>query len=442
MKKLLAGLSILGLAVAVIGIGIGVNLVRQNQKLSITPKAAPATSLSLSPATGTVYVNQNVPVTVKISSGTNSVVGADIVVNYNPAVLDVVSVSPGSFFGAVSDIQKFWENGKITYSFYVSKTSAKNGEGNLVEIIFKAKAPGTSSITFDSWTAISALTESQNVLTGSTPASFTVQTDTVAPGAISDLRVTGTTLDQVSLAWTAPADTGPEGKAVLYDFRYSPTPLSLANWASGTTVLTGVPKAPGSGETLTVSGLSENTTYYFGIRAQDASGNISAISNVISGVTLQRPSLSFKIKFQGISSQKADRKVKVILKQGDVVKYTVSDVNTVANASGVYSGTLPNLAVGTYDVYIKGPAHLKEKFASVTLNSGPNSLDWSGTVMKAGDLSGDNFVSIVDIGTLTDAYYPKNIPGSLADFNLDGSVNTVDIGMLLDNYGQGVVETP
>jgi hypothetical protein len=440
MKKLLLGLSLLGMAVAVIGIGVGVNLIKQNQKLFVAPKAAPATTLSLSPATSTAYLNQTIPVTVKINTGTNNIVSADIVVNFNPAVFEVLSVSAGDFFGSVSDIQKFWDNGKITYSFYVPAVSAKRGEGNLVEIVFKAKAVGTSNVTFDSWTAVGALTESQNVLTGTTPASYTVQADTVAPAAISNLGVTATTLDQASLAWTAPSDAGPEGKAVSYELRYSQTPLSESNWSSGTTVLTGIPKTVGLAETITVSGLTENTTYYFGIKSLDAAGNISTLSNVVSGKTTQKPSLSFRIKFQGLSTQLGDRKVKVTLKQADVVKYTFSDVNTTADAAGVYSGTVSNLAIGTYDVYVKGPAHLKEKFASVNLNSGPNSADWSGTEMKAGDSDGNNFINMVDIGMVIQDYYPKNVPGTLADFNLDGSVNSVDIGMVIENYYKGVLE--
>src|SRR5437764_11904805 len=47
--------------------------------------------------------------------------------------------------------------------------------------------------------------------------------DTVAPGAISDLAGTPSTNTALTLTWTAPGDDGTTGKATGYQLRYSKT---------------------------------------------------------------------------------------------------------------------------------------------------------------------------------------------------------------------------
>jgi endoglucanase len=93
---------------------------------------------------------------------------------------------------------------------------------------------------------------------GSTP-------DTQAPTAPANLRVTGTTANSVSLAWNASTDDiGATGYQVL----------------RGTTVV-GNP----TGLTFTETGLTQNTTYSYTVRALDASGKQSAASASVSATT-------------------------------------------------------------------------------------------------------------------------------------------------------------
>lgn len=105
--------------------------------------------------------------------------------------------------------------------------------------------------------------------------------------AVAPLRaqVTETT---ITLAWTAPGDDSTTGQATRYDLRWSLTPIAtLADFALATPV-GGVP-APaiaGSAESATVTGLTPSTTYWFALRTQDESGNLSDLSNIVSGSTL------------------------------------------------------------------------------------------------------------------------------------------------------------
>jgi hypothetical protein len=99
-----------------------------------------------------------------------------------------------------------------------------------------------------------------------------------APLAISVSSVTDTT---ATLSWSAVGDDSLTGNATSYDFRYSTSPITAANWASATQA-TGepTPGTPGSSQSLTVRSLTRQQTYYFCARTTDNSGNISALSNV------------------------------------------------------------------------------------------------------------------------------------------------------------------
>ncbi|MGH7680482.1 MAG: fibronectin type III domain-containing protein [Candidatus Eiseniibacteriota bacterium] len=111
--------------------------------------------------------------------------------------------------------------------------------------------------------------------------------DNTPPAAITTLAITGQTGTTIALRWTATGNDGTTGTAASYDIRYSTSTITAANWASATTV-TGepAPTASGTQQTFTVTGLQPSRVYYIAIRATDAAGNVSAISNVPNGSTL------------------------------------------------------------------------------------------------------------------------------------------------------------
>ena len=110
--------------------------------------------------------------------------------------------------------------------------------------------------------------------------------DGTAPDAVTDLATGTVTTSSVALSWTAPGDDGATGTATTYDVRYSTSTITAGNWATATQA-TGEPspQVAGSGETFTVTGLSESTTYYFAIKTSDEVPNESALSNVPSATT-------------------------------------------------------------------------------------------------------------------------------------------------------------
>jgi hypothetical protein len=110
--------------------------------------------------------------------------------------------------------------------------------------------------------------------------------DQIRPARLADVTITGTTETTASLRWTATGDDSLTGTATSYDVRYSTSPITEANWASATQA-TGepAPTAPGTVQTMAISGLTRQTTYYFAAKVSDDAGNLSALSNVASATT-------------------------------------------------------------------------------------------------------------------------------------------------------------
>lgn len=114
---------------------------------------------------------------------------------------------------------------------------------------------------------------------------YTINLDTTAPSAITDVggAVSDHRKASVSLSWTAPQD-GTSGSGVTqYEIRWSSelTTITQSDWnkPEGKQVVSSSKKA-GEQVTALVDKLSVGKTYVFAVRAKDASGNLSDISNI------------------------------------------------------------------------------------------------------------------------------------------------------------------
>ena len=86
----------------------------------------------------------------------------------------------------------------------------------------------------------------------------------------------------VLVTWEATYDLqGEDSVAVTsYDFRWSDAPITDANWATASQLVSGTPKEPFMPETLAVVLPMESyTNYYFRAKVEDNFGNVSEISN-------------------------------------------------------------------------------------------------------------------------------------------------------------------
>ncbi len=109
-----------------------------------------------------------------------------------------------------------------------------------------------------------------------------MEKDSTPPATVTDLSPSGILLTKILLSWTATGDDGFTGQSTAYDVRYDTAPISNATWDSAQRVETvPIPGASGSRETLEVTGLEPDTTYYFALRVADNVGNVSDLSNIV-----------------------------------------------------------------------------------------------------------------------------------------------------------------
>ena len=145
------------------------------------------------------------------------------------------------------------------------------------------------------WFGIKTADEAPNVSALSNSPSLATQPlpDTTAPAAVSDLALSNPTPSAITLTWTAPGDDGTTGTAAYFDIRYSTSPIANGAFATATQVSgEPVPALAGTIQTMTVSSLAANTTYYFAMKTADEVPNTSALSNNPSLATLPSPDVT------------------------------------------------------------------------------------------------------------------------------------------------------
>ncbi len=114
--------------------------------------------------------------------------------------------------------------------------------------------------------------------------------DTTPPGAVGDLQATETTSNTIFLTWTATGDDGSDGRASLYEVRYSTNPIDALNFNQATpAVAPPAPQEAGLTETMELGSLDADTSYYVALRVRDEWDNAGPVSNVVTGTTLLPP---------------------------------------------------------------------------------------------------------------------------------------------------------
>jgi len=112
-------------------------------------------------------------------------------------------------------------------------------------------------------------------------------TDSASPSAVTNLAISSPATNSLTLQWTAPGDDANSGTATTYDLRYSTSEITEGSWVAATPVIgEPAPLSAGTVQSMVVSGLSANTTYYFALKTFDEVSNISSLSNVPTATTL------------------------------------------------------------------------------------------------------------------------------------------------------------
>lgn len=171
-------LSVLILAGAV---GTGVYLTEQRAN---TRTQASGAVLSLSPTNANPKVGDTFTVAVAINTSGLSATGADLKIGYDPNILEAQSIQAGTFLptvfvpGSISNGVASITVGALTDT---SGPHPASGVGVLAQIVFRAKAPGTTTISYNSSTAVAAVGQSSNVAGTLTPVQITVSGTAPSP---------------------------------------------------------------------------------------------------------------------------------------------------------------------------------------------------------------------------------------------------------------------
>jgi len=136
---------------------------------------------------------------------------------------------------------------------------------------------------------------------GLTDAKLAIQNDAkIAPVAVADLKITSMAQEFANLSWTVPTD-GDDGRPVRFGLYYSTSPITPANLSQADKAELPSKLAAGETAALEVDGLSGLTTYYFTVVSIDRWGNVSALSNIVTGTTNDGPTIAVDDNSQSIS---------------------------------------------------------------------------------------------------------------------------------------------
>lgn len=114
--------------------------------LLLATKKANAQEFSLIPSTSSNSVGQEFTVDLNIDTKGIAAASADVKLTFDTAVLDVVKVTDGTFFG---DTASYVGAGKVYIGgFFQDQSATKTGTGKLATLTLKGKGNGTSALAF------------------------------------------------------------------------------------------------------------------------------------------------------------------------------------------------------------------------------------------------------------------------------------------------------
>ncbi len=244
------------------------------------------------------------------------------------------------------------------------------------------------------------------------------------PSRIIDLRVKSVTPTTVHLEWTAPGDEDTVGTAFQYDIRYTTTGLSGENWDAALLVSDEpVPSPFGSTDSMVVTGLMEDSTYYFGVKAKSHAGTWSALSDIISAtcfddfeVAFPDPNLNQIIRTQiGIATEPIHRSDLIPVRQ------VIASNESIATISGMeYCINLEALLMGNNQVSNVSPLSGLVKLTALQIGNNISDISPLANLVNLEQLYLNSNYLITDISAmagmtkLTDVHLAFNAISSIS----------------------------
>ena len=113
----------------------------------------------------------------------------------------------------------------------------------------------------------------------------------IAPNPIADLNLIGIAQDFATISWTVPADED-DIKPLGFEVLYSTEAITNENADLADKISLNGRETVGAAKEIEIKELEPTTIYYFAVRSTDRWGNVSDISNVITGTTNAGPAIN------------------------------------------------------------------------------------------------------------------------------------------------------
>ena len=154
--------------------------------------------------------------------------------------------------------------------------------------------------------------------------------------------------------------------------------------------------------------------------------------------------LSFRIRFQGITQKAGDQKIKVQFYKDSNLILEKENQKVSNDENGIYTFYLDNsdnkIVPGKYTIRIKGESHLGKKY-DIEIKGNNDAIDLSKSEAKAGDVNQDNQLTITDIAQVLSFYVtfstnvdPNNPKMIASDINKDGKITIIDVALVAINW--------
>ena len=168
-NSVLKNWSLAFLCLALIGVGTFSYLESGTDKLSVNKLNVLASSekkttiLTLNPENITVKKGVETFVTINIDTNEDSVSAVETKLSYNPKIIEVVDITPGSFFEKPNVLERTIDQKQGSVTFTLGGIRAKQGTGIIEKIKIKSLQKGNSALSLEG-SRIAAIQKSSNVL--------------------------------------------------------------------------------------------------------------------------------------------------------------------------------------------------------------------------------------------------------------------------------------
>jgi peptidoglycan hydrolase-like protein with peptidoglycan-binding domain len=240
--------------------------------VALSPLAVEAASLSFSPSNGNYKVGEVFNVDIILDTEGSDTYGVGIrYLHYNPALLELqdassasgTQIKPGVLYSRTLINSADTAQGKVEFVQLTSDGQVYSGSGVLATLTFRAKAQGTAKIYFD-FTPSSTLDTNvadgagHDILSSVSEGKYIIGEGDITPPVITDVTVENIQEHSAVITWNTdePATSQLEfGLTSQYgNFTALGTALATAH-------------------SVSLLGLSSNTTFHFRVRSKDAAGN-------------------------------------------------------------------------------------------------------------------------------------------------------------------------